>query len=171
VRGAARNERASSHSGLDAAQIAAYAAIFNAEVSSSTRTIAAGDRAADRAPGRDLSNREGPAHLRSSWACAAVGLPFPCAASPIPLLRSLYEPGVARTNAGYRVKWLKIAATATARITILSADARRRFGSNSLTATYNTAATEQITMFERLRTKASIIGGPSTRAEVFSSQA
>ena len=50
----------------------------------------------DRAPGRDLSNRGGPAHSRSSWACAAVGLPFPCAcASPIPLLRSLYEPGVA----------------------------------------------------------------------------
>jgi hypothetical protein len=55
--------------------------------------------------------------------------------------------------------------------TILSADARRRFGSNSLTAIYNTAATEHITMFERLRTRASIIGEPSTRAEVFSSQA
>jgi hypothetical protein len=40
----ARNERASSHSGLDAAQIAAYAAIFNAEVSSSTRTTAVIER-------------------------------------------------------------------------------------------------------------------------------
>jgi hypothetical protein len=72
---------------------------------------------------------------------------------------------------GYRIKWLRIAATATATITSFSAEAVRRFGSNSLTATYNTAATKQITMFERLRTKASIIGGPSTRAEVFSSQA
>jgi hypothetical protein len=40
-----------------------------------------------------------------------------------------------------------------------------------LTAIYNTAATEHIAMFERLRTRASIIGEPSTRAEVVSSQA
>jgi hypothetical protein len=44
-------------------------------------------------------------------------------------------------------------------IAILCADARRRFGSNSLTARYNTAPTAQIAMFERLRTQASIIGG------------
>jgi hypothetical protein len=48
------------------------------------------------------------------------------------------------------------------RASLVPTPARRRFGSNSLTATYNTAATEQITMLERLRTKASIIGGPST---------
>jgi hypothetical protein len=85
--------------------------------------------------------------------------------------RCLSATPLATANTGYRIKCLKIAATATATITILSADARRRFGSNSLTATYNTAATEHITMFERLRTKASIIGEPSRRAEVFSSQA
>jgi hypothetical protein len=43
---------------------------------------------------------------------------------------------------GYRIKWLTIAPTPTATIAILSADARRRFGSNSLTATYSTAATK-----------------------------
>jgi hypothetical protein len=85
--------------------------------------------------------------------------------------RCLSATPLATANTGYRIKCLKIAATATATITILSADARRRFGSNSLTAIYNTAATEHIAMFERLRTRASIIGEPSTRAEVVSSQA
>ena len=62
----------------------------------------------------------------------------------IPLLRSLYEPGVASTNAGYRIKWLKIAATASVTITSFSAKARRRFGSSTLTTTYNAAATTQM---------------------------
>jgi hypothetical protein len=40
-----------------------------------------------------------------------------------------------------------------------------------LIARYNTAPIAQITMFERLRTQASIIGGPGAGAEVFSGQA
>ena len=95
--------------------------------------------------------------MRTSLTQCAVASRESAGAFSLPLRRYT----LATANTGYRIKWLKIAPTPTATIAILSADARRRFGSNSLTATYNTAATAQITMLERLRTKASIMGGPS----------